>query len=153
MLLFPLPVSPTNTSKHAVTGYTPFFLVHGHEARLPVDVATGIETTRLFPVDSYVENQMELLNAAFKKAKENVKTASEEMVRRQRITKTADSVRRGRSGVGSATQQLRQEEAGSWACRSRVQVPSYKCLVIKMKGRCIGSGCPTERKLTSTTTG
>ena len=72
-----------NTSKHAVTGYTPFFLVHGREARLPVDVVTGIETTRLVPVDSYVENQMELLNAAFKKAKENVKTASEEMVRRQ----------------------------------------------------------------------
>ena len=71
-----------NTSKHAVTGFTPFFLVHGREARLPVDVATGGHY-RVAPVDSYVENQMKLLDAAFHRAKEKTMAAAREMSRRQ----------------------------------------------------------------------
>jgi len=37
----PLVTMAYNTAKHATTGYTPFYLVHGREARMPIDNLTA----------------------------------------------------------------------------------------------------------------
>ena len=75
-----------NTSKHSTTGYTPFFLAHGREARLPVDSLTE-RPQEMVTVNSYVENHLRHLYLAFDKARENKSAAAEEMVRRNARTK------------------------------------------------------------------
>ena len=71
-----------NTSKHSVTGYSPFFLIHGREARLPVDELFKTRQDAL-DIDSYVENTLRRLKVAFHRAKTNTDEATREMVQRQ----------------------------------------------------------------------
>ena len=67
-----------NTSKHSVTGFTPFFLVHGREARLPVDELFGVKT-KVSIVDTYVENKLRQLRYAHDKVQENIGKAARYM--------------------------------------------------------------------------
>ena len=71
-----------NTSKHSVRGHSPFFLVHGREARLPLDelFKTRQETV---DIDSHVENTLRKLKVAFRRVKENTEQAAREMIQRQ----------------------------------------------------------------------
>ncbi len=57
-----------NTSVHATTNYTPYYLVHGHEARVPVDVLVISRQGRwgVFPYQGdYVTSLVEKLETAF----------------------------------------------------------------------------------------
>lgn len=62
-----------NSSKHASTGYTPFFLMFGRHPRLPVDVAFGItpEKSSDNTTAAYVRDLRDRLQFAFEKASQN----------------------------------------------------------------------------------
>ena len=70
-----------NTSKHAATGYTPFFLVHGREARLPVDSLVE-RVQEVSSVNSFVENRLRHLYRAFENTRRNQTEAAKRMVQR-----------------------------------------------------------------------
>uniref|UniRef100_A0A803K8U4 Integrase catalytic domain-containing protein n=1 Tax=Xenopus tropicalis TaxID=8364 RepID=A0A803K8U4_XENTR len=59
-----------NSTKHDATGYSPYFLMFGREARLPVDMAFGVtaDDTPVKSHQSYVERLKRNLQQAFEKA-------------------------------------------------------------------------------------
>ena len=67
-----------NTSKHSVTGFTPFFLTHGREARLPVDELFG-RRHDVSMIDTYVENSMGRLRDAFSQVTDRISRAASDM--------------------------------------------------------------------------
>nr|XP_006815574.1 PREDICTED: gypsy retrotransposon integrase-like protein 1-like [Saccoglossus kowalevskii] len=56
-----------NCTKHDVTGYTPYFLTHGHHPRLPVDIYLGLvtEDEQTEDMDEYVRNWQRSLDEAY----------------------------------------------------------------------------------------
>ena len=54
-----------NTSIHSTTGYSPFFLMYGKEAHLPVDIVYGTQPSVLSTVDTYVQRCRKLLEESF----------------------------------------------------------------------------------------
>ena len=53
------------TSEHESTGFTPFFLMHGREARIPADLVYGPPDTEGSPEDDFVATQQATLRDAF----------------------------------------------------------------------------------------
>ena len=53
------------TSVNRTTGFTPFFLEHGHEARLPVDMIAGPPPGQSTTLDRYTENLRVQITKAF----------------------------------------------------------------------------------------
>ena len=59
-----------NTSVHATTGCIPFYLMHGYEARLPVDVVCGSTPHESISHHDYVADMHHRITAAFESVRE-----------------------------------------------------------------------------------
>ena len=66
------------SSVQTTTGYSPFSLVYGREAMLPVDIVFGGSKERFETTHAYVNRQRELMDKAFQKVCENVKNGTTE---------------------------------------------------------------------------
>ena len=83
-----------NSSVHAATGHTPFFLLHGFEPRSPLDVAYE-RPTELIPANSYMENRLSALREAHDRARSNMAHAAAEAARRYDTTSRQANYRSG----------------------------------------------------------
>ena len=70
-----------NSSVHSTTGYTPYFLVHGFEPRMPLDAAYG-PPPEAVPVRSYLEDRLRVIRAAYERVRSNSARASQEACKR-----------------------------------------------------------------------
>ena len=68
-----------NTSIHPSTAFSPFFLMFGRQAKLPVDLVHGSTPTEPQPQHEYARQLQKILQGAFQAARENVGTATERM--------------------------------------------------------------------------
>ncbi|XP_056239300.1 uncharacterized protein LOC130173829 [Seriola aureovittata] len=70
-------VQAYNNATHASTGYTPHFLMYGWNARLPVEVTSGVwRPTTMVTTEQWVQRHHERLALAYQKASENLAKAS-----------------------------------------------------------------------------
>ncbi len=68
-------VQAYNNSPHPSTGYTPYFLMFGRHAKLPIDVMLGREDGFLGTVDSWVHHHHKRLVTAYNQARKQVQKA------------------------------------------------------------------------------
>ena len=69
-----------NTSVHSSTGFTPYFLTHGREARVPVDVllGPGVQSNQMLDsLDDFVFSLRRRLDVAFRQTLDTSVTASD----------------------------------------------------------------------------
>jgi len=67
-----------NTAKQASTEFTPFFLLYGREARLPIDISLGTtRQTYYYDSDDYAVELREILKQSYHIAKHNIQRAQE----------------------------------------------------------------------------
>ena len=66
-----------NSSVNASTGFTPFYLMFGREARLPVDLIYGARSEESSEVNEYVHQLQGNLEAAFELVRQKHHTAHE----------------------------------------------------------------------------
>lgn len=70
-------VQAYNNSTHASTGYTPHFLMYGWNARLPVEVASGVwKPTTMVTMEQWVQRHHERVALAYQKVGESLAKAS-----------------------------------------------------------------------------
>ena len=71
----PLVMMAYRSSVHASTQYTPFYLLFGHEVRLPVDVMFGRQPNHKPEVSDYVRNLRDTLEEVHEHAREHLRAA------------------------------------------------------------------------------
>jgi len=65
-----------NTTKQASTNFSPFFLLYGREARLPIDVSLQLQrTTYFYDGDDYAMQLRDLLSRSYQLAQQNIQKA------------------------------------------------------------------------------
>ena len=62
-----------NTSRQPTTGYTPFYLMFGRQARMPIDIMFGTPSPPASPATEYATLLRERLESAFQKVRQNMK--------------------------------------------------------------------------------
>ncbi|RWS25296.1 pol polyprotein-like protein, partial [Leptotrombidium deliense] len=77
-----------NTSVHSSTGYSPYYLMHGRDARLPIDRVLNTPSLGVSDIDDYSA----LISSALKVARESAKMNIE--ATQKRYTKAANKKRR-----------------------------------------------------------
>ena len=71
----PLVLFAIRTSEHASTGFSPFLLTYGKEARIPWDIVYGAPTTQPLPQDEWVASRKKDMETIFQMVKQNTKKA------------------------------------------------------------------------------
>ena len=66
-----------NTSVHSSTGYTPFYLMFGREARLPIDLMYGTGNNKDMPITEYANQLKKGLEDAYSCAREKLGASHE----------------------------------------------------------------------------
>ena len=64
-----------NTSVHAPSGYTPFYLLYGREARLPIDLMYGTKRCSLQSVHEYASRLKQSFNDAYSAVRQQLNQA------------------------------------------------------------------------------
>ena len=72
-MLLPKILLGYRSSVQTTTGYSPFSLVYGREAMLPVDIVFGGSKERFDTKDGYVNKQRDYIDKAFEKVRKNTK--------------------------------------------------------------------------------
>lgn len=70
-LKLPLVLFALRTSEHSTTGFSPFSLTYGREARLPWDIAHGPAPNTPTPLESWVADRKQQMTQVFKMVKEH----------------------------------------------------------------------------------
>ena len=65
-----------NTSKHAATGYTPFFLMFGRQPHMPLDIIYGVPPDHNQEHCQYAANIRRTMETAYQLARENMQTSA-----------------------------------------------------------------------------
>ena len=83
-----------NSSVHSATGFTPFFLVHGYEPRVPLDAMLGPPAESI-PVRSYLEDRLRAIRAAYEQVRRNSAQAAAKATQHYNKRQCAENYKEG----------------------------------------------------------
>ena len=123
-----------NSSVHSTTGYTPYFLVHGFEPRMPLDAAFQPPQSPV-PVRSYLEDRLRAIRAAYERVVGNSERAVRSAAQKHDEKVCAHNYQMGdrvwardfRSAVGGKPK-LGLPYKGPWTIAGKVGEAAYKVL-------------------------